>query len=406
MASVIVEATAKRSAPVSRASWLRSPQRVWLRRALFQVHLWVGLALTLYAIVIGVSGSALVFREQIEHALRPNLYHLAPTTQRLSLEQSVRQIQTTRQGWKAFAIRDFDKADQATTLLMRPASGVSAANYRMVSFNPYTGEVLFDRLRYAGLLGWMANLHFYLLTGKTGLLVSGWMALGLLLLCLTGVVLWWPGVRRWASALVFHRRSSWHRLNWDLHSVVGFWSSAALIAVSVTGLYFAFPAPVSRMMVFVTGGSATEKSNVDAIDRTPPTSNAPMLTIDQAIDAARRELPSDAPAAYLQVPSKIGFPYSATGYYTGAAPYSQLVSVSLDAQTGKVLSLSDTRHQPRGQRIVQYFFAIHFGSFAGEGLGGMIVRAVWVFVGLAPLLLAVTGVLMYWNRKLRSLWRR
>src|SRR5687767_957869 len=30
--------------------WLRQPQRVWLRRAAFQVHLWVGLGIGLYVV--------------------------------------------------------------------------------------------------------------------------------------------------------------------------------------------------------------------------------------------------------------------------------------------------------------------------------------------------------------------
>jgi len=30
--------------------WLRQPQRVWLRRAIFQIHLWTGLAIGLYVV--------------------------------------------------------------------------------------------------------------------------------------------------------------------------------------------------------------------------------------------------------------------------------------------------------------------------------------------------------------------
>ena len=37
-----------------------------MRRLNFQVHLWVGIILTLYMIVIGVTGSILVFRPELE----------------------------------------------------------------------------------------------------------------------------------------------------------------------------------------------------------------------------------------------------------------------------------------------------------------------------------------------------
>jgi uncharacterized iron-regulated membrane protein len=38
------------------------------RRALFQVHLWTGLAIAVYVLVICLSGSAIVFRREMDHA--------------------------------------------------------------------------------------------------------------------------------------------------------------------------------------------------------------------------------------------------------------------------------------------------------------------------------------------------
>ena len=32
--------------------WMRQPQRVWLRRALFQVHLWTGIGLGPYVVIL------------------------------------------------------------------------------------------------------------------------------------------------------------------------------------------------------------------------------------------------------------------------------------------------------------------------------------------------------------------
>ncbi len=46
--------------------WMRQPQRVWLRRALFQIHLWTGLALGLYVVVLSITGSALVYRADLD----------------------------------------------------------------------------------------------------------------------------------------------------------------------------------------------------------------------------------------------------------------------------------------------------------------------------------------------------
>jgi uncharacterized iron-regulated membrane protein len=43
----------------------------WLKRALFQVHLWTGIALGLYVLLISLSGSVIVFRREMDRALCP-----------------------------------------------------------------------------------------------------------------------------------------------------------------------------------------------------------------------------------------------------------------------------------------------------------------------------------------------
>ena len=44
------------------------PQTTLLRRALFQMHLWAGLAVAAYVCVIGTTGAALVFRPEMQKA--------------------------------------------------------------------------------------------------------------------------------------------------------------------------------------------------------------------------------------------------------------------------------------------------------------------------------------------------
>jgi len=391
------------------ADWVSSPQRIWLRRALFQVHLWIGIVLAAYAIVIGLSGSALVFRDEMQHAMWPAVYHITPVERTITMQGAVDAIQVARPGWVVFALRDFNTHGQATTALMRPKAGRLSANYRQVSFNPYTGEVLVDRLRYGGWLGWLANLHEYLLAGSVGLVLSGWMAVGLLVLCITGVVLWWPGIKRWRSALVVNPRARWKRLNWELHSVVGFWTCAVLIVVTFTGLDFAFPDVIGSVVEIATGGGFSAPSAQSApTKRAQSPSRFPVMNIDQAIARVRLALPREAPAGYLQLPATLaeGAQYKATGYYSASLPYSELVRIAIDARTGAVLSYGDTRKESRGSRIEQYFTTVHFGSFGGDGLLGLLIKWVWVLVGIAPALLAVTGLIMYWNRKLRPSWLR
>jgi uncharacterized iron-regulated membrane protein len=52
-------------------TWLRQPQTIWLRKAAFQVHLWLGIGLGLYIVVLFLSGSVLVYRNELYGAFLP-----------------------------------------------------------------------------------------------------------------------------------------------------------------------------------------------------------------------------------------------------------------------------------------------------------------------------------------------
>jgi uncharacterized iron-regulated membrane protein len=373
------------------------------------VHLWIGIALSGYAVVIGLSGSALVFRDEIEHVMWPAVFHIAQVQRTTTMQGAVDRIQRERPGWVVFALRDFNTPGLATTALMRPSNGELSANYRQVTFNPYSGQVLLDRLRYGGWLGWMANLHEYLLVGPIGLTISGWMAVGLLVLCGTGLVLWWPGTQRWISALMVNPRARWKRLNWELHSAVGFWICAALTVVTITGIDFAFPDAVGTVVTLATSGSlSTIDTQPTPVERARVVDRAAVMTIDQAIEAVRLYLPKEAPAGYLQLPVTHhgAVRYKATGYYSGSLPYSELVRVTIDGRTGAILAYDDTHKETLGGRVEQCFTTAHFGSFGGVGTLGTIVKLLWVLVGIAPAFLAMSGLIMYWNRKLRPAWLR
>src|SRR6187455_1532633 len=45
--------------------WLRQPQSVGLRKALFQIHLWSGIGIGIYVVLISISGSLLVYRNEL-----------------------------------------------------------------------------------------------------------------------------------------------------------------------------------------------------------------------------------------------------------------------------------------------------------------------------------------------------
>jgi uncharacterized iron-regulated membrane protein len=63
----------------------------------------------------------------------------------------------------------------------------------------------------------------------------------LLVLSISGIVLWWSGRRSWARGLYMPLRSP--RKLWHLHSAAGLWLWVLLLNWSVTSLYLSFPTP-------------------------------------------------------------------------------------------------------------------------------------------------------------------
>ena len=71
-------------------------------------------------------------------------------------------------------------------------------------------------------------------------------------LCLTGLVIWWPGIANWRRGLTIRAGVGWKRLTFDLHSAVGFWTFAIMFMWGVTGGYFVFPEPFRAAVNYFT----------------------------------------------------------------------------------------------------------------------------------------------------------
>lgn len=88
---------------------------------------------------------------------------------------------------------------------------------------------------------WLVDLHANLLVGNTGRFVNGIGALCLTLLCLTGAIIWWPGIKSWRRSLRVGWGSRIPRLSWDLHSALGFWTFLFVLMWAISGIYLSFP---------------------------------------------------------------------------------------------------------------------------------------------------------------------
>lgn len=217
--------------------WLRQPQKLWLRRALFQVHLWVGIALGIYIFVISVTGGVLVYRNELYRAATPAPIISTASGPRLTDDQIKAAAKRLYPGYTVFSVTHPENPNEAVDARLTRGDEI---RHRLI--DPKTGQDLGDAVSTGiRMVSGLLDLHDNLFAGPTGRKVNGLGAVALLVLAVTGIVVWWPGVKTWRRSLRLPRGVGWKRFNWHLHSTVGFWSLLFVLAFGLSGIYLAFP---------------------------------------------------------------------------------------------------------------------------------------------------------------------
>lgn len=217
--------------------WVQHPQRLRWRKALFQVHLWCGIGIGLYILFISITGSVLVYRNELYAAAEPEpVYSSAPGP-------VLGDRELTRRALLAYPdhrVARFHRAahpDQAVTIWLQQDDRM-----RKRLFDPRSGEDLGNAAAIGvAVVTALMELHASFLAGPAGRLTNGIAAFGVLLMAATGIVLWWPGIARWRRSLTLRRNVGWKRFVWDAHSAIGIWSFAFIVVFAVSGAYLCFP---------------------------------------------------------------------------------------------------------------------------------------------------------------------
>lgn len=217
--------------------WWLAPHTHWLRRTLFQVHLWLGIGFGLYILIISVSGSAVVLRPQINRWFVHSQVEssVSPVLPDAELQQR--------------AARVYAPADVMELMPQRRPNGALLVRLQHDGreetrfFDQYRGEDLGSTSPWqVDTVEWLTRLHDELLLERRGRMLNGIGAALFLLMLGTGLCLWWQGRRRWHEGLRV-RFGTARPLLWQLHGFAGFWGSLLCFAWGLTAVYFAWPEP-------------------------------------------------------------------------------------------------------------------------------------------------------------------
>jgi uncharacterized iron-regulated membrane protein len=372
--------------------YFRRPQQVAVRRLNFQVHLWAGIVLALYLIVIGLTGSILVFRAELERicGLKPwqGIRVGMPLADIATVVENLRRAYPNNHILSVMAPTEEDATFVA---ILEGGSRIR------VACAPADGKVLGEFPRRGTWLDVVQELHVSLLAHRSGRLLNGAGAAILLLLNATGLVIWWPGFRTWRRALKVDFHRSWRRINFDVHSSVGFWTILIASFWALSGVYFAWP---RHIFLLVNSFSPVLTARPPAISVTPERT-VPELDLGSLV---RRSYAID-PGTKL---GGIAFPYNRNAPLGilmrrgNSVGWEYVDTVYFNPYSGEYISTwRYGLNKSLGDWIIWSQVPLHFGTYWGLG-----VKLVWSGAGLAIPLLAVTGLLMYWNRSLRRKWKR
>lgn len=352
-----------------------------LRKLALTLHGYVGVAIGLLLVIIGLTGSSIVFHEEIDRALNPHLMQVVPQGKPVSIDAVLEPVLQANPDSKLQSIQ-LPQPD-ATYLVRMKSSGDRSFEFYV---NPYTAAILGSRQRERALMGFLYNLHYQLLAGDVGSIVVGICGLFLILLGITGLVLW-TGWKRLIAGFKIRTHAPRPLINYDLHKVAGIVSVLFLLVLGFTGSFIIVlqQSPSLFMMLL---GTPPKTEQLSALKP-----NQPPIPLSQLLQTADAALPegkttfisfSGQQEQQVQVRKKLPQDTLPIG----------LSTVDLDRYSGKFLSMHKVENPTIGTRLVLTITALHFGTF-----GGLPTRILYVFVGLTPAILFVTGLVLWQRRR-------
>lgn len=343
-------------------------------------------------VLIGLTGSFIVFYREIDAALNPALYAPAGPEQSATLSDVMRAAAAA----DAAPISTILVPDQTWPVWIAIHSHDTEKgrypNRWTTMVDPSNGKVL-GRRDYANAFALKVyRLHFTLLLyewwGKELVGVVGFVMLGL---SLSGLVLWWPRPGRFWRSVTLRRDVSLLRFVFDLHAATGFWALLALATISITGIGIVFPDVVRPIVGLMSQPTPDPSPRVDR----PPPAGTPLLSPDAIMRSAEAAKPGRA-VAMLSPPTGTRNTWRVQFRADGSNPaVRSRGAIWLDPWSGAVVNDRTAGALSMGDRYLAEQLWLHNGATFGFA-GRLLVFA----AGFAPLALFVSGAIMWLRKRL------
>lgn len=363
-----------------------------LKKTLFQLHWFFGITAGLVLALMGITGAAYSFQDEILRALNPTVL----TVQKqpagvLPPAELVRKLEAT-EGKAVSMLWVESESGNAARVFFTPPPGERRGQMRY--FDPYTGDYLGDAVG-QDFFALMLQLHRFLAMGDTGRQITGACTLILIFFCLSGLYLRWPRqVASWRAWLTLDWRKKGRSFNWDLHSVFGTWCLLFYLLAALTGLSWSYEWYNKGLTRLLSDAPQNERVR----NRGPaPAGPAPIANYEAIWSSIYSTAGPGLSAYNIRMPPVAGQP--ATVYYLlQSSPHDRALNqINLDPATGVVKSVERYGDKSLKAQLLTSIYALHVGSYFG-----LVGRIILTVTALCMPLFFITGWLLYLDRRRRK----
>lgn len=360
-----------------------------LHRWIWRWHGYAGLFVIPFIFFMSLTGLPYVWEHELEDVFHPEYRALTPQPQRVSYEQ---QLASARAACpeKSFTFVKVDGDPRHATHFWFG----EWSNPTSVLVNPYNGTVITKMNEWTRLSFAAIALHGLVFMEPYGSWLLELLACWGIVLCVTGVYLWWPSGRKWSIWGVFlPRLRSDGRTRWrDLHAVTGFYFAAVLAGYLLTGLPWTdfWGGKLLTSVQEATGQGYPHCMGPDSgLQSTPPVPDAKRLPLDAFVEfGLKQNLPGHLE---IELPKESSGTVHLRNRW-GAT--SQECHFQLDAFTAQPLGTAGWSDMPASHKAVMLGIDLHEGQ-----LFGRITQILSTVLACVFMLMAGAAMLMWWKRR-------
>ncbi|MCB5186276.1 PepSY domain-containing protein [Methylobacillus gramineus] len=373
--------------PATETEPKRKHRRLWLT-----VHLYLGLSLGLVFVLMGLTGSFLVFYTKIDNLLNPPtqaIQSTSPPSPQAIIDKLKASYPDREAGWRIELPMHPGDPVMARYLKPRETQGSDFAPL-VVILDPATLDISSSRLWGTFASTWIYDLHYTLLLDTSGKTVLAILSIFILISLLSGIYLWWPQAGNFRSALTYRPHAHMLRRIYDWHKLAGLYGLIVLLMLTVTGIMLERPDWFEGMLGTKVGMQHMGSMPAPAAGSHPAPKAS--VSLDQMAQTALQQFPGSE-LRWIYTPDSDQGQYQFRLYQPGEPGHRFPKTIVWINHSGQVVNIRDYFADNPGDKIMNWLHPLH----NGEALG-LTGRWIIVISGLLPLVLFTTGFLR-WRHK-------